>query len=127
MPDVHTCAIAFYFLIQSTSISGAGVGIYPLGAMLNHSCTPNTMQSFSGSRIVFRAVQHIPAGAEATIAYVELAATRAERRAMLKANYFFDIDGHQVPLPQAPAQPLGSHQPHVDVWCKCLGLQSVLT
>ncbi|CAL8470855.1 g10397 [Coccomyxa elongata] len=72
-----------------------GVGIFPLGAMLNHSCTPNTMQSFTGSRIVFRAVQHIPAGAEATIAYVELAATRAERRAMLKANYFFDIDANQ--------------------------------
>ncbi len=65
--------------------------------MLNHSCTPNTMQSFHGSRIVFRAVQHIPAGAEATIAYVELAATRAERSAALRANYFFDIDAGKVP------------------------------
>jgi SET and MYND domain-containing protein len=64
--------------------------------MINHSCTPNTMQSFCGARIVFRAVQRIPAGAEATIAYIELAATRAERRAALKDNYFFDIDAGQM-------------------------------
>ena len=97
MPDVLAHAVKSLLLIRSNLMLGAGVGIYPLGAMLNHSCTPNAMQSFSGSRIVFRAVQHIPSGAEATIAYVELAATRAERRAMLKANYFFDIDADQVP------------------------------
>ena len=112
----------------------AGVGLYPRGAMLNHSCTPNAMQSFCGSRIVFRAITDIlqarpaPAqsilespgksavrsnasaaksrqcvepiyswqGVEATIAYTELAATRAERRAALLTNYHFDIDAGQV-------------------------------
>ena len=77
-------------------VHSTGVGIYPWGAILNHSCTPNVMQSFSGSRIVFRALQQIPPGTEATIAYIELAATRAERRATLKANYYFDIDAGQV-------------------------------
>ncbi|EIE20303.1 hypothetical protein COCSUDRAFT_48675 [Coccomyxa subellipsoidea C-169] len=85
-----------------------GVGIYPQGAMLNHSCTPNTMQSFHGSRIVFRAVQHIPAGAEATIAYVELAATRAERSAALRANYFFDIDAGKEHL-SSPSKEITLH------------------
>jgi hypothetical protein len=35
-------------------------------------------------------------GAEATIAYTELAATRPERRAALLTNYHFDIDAGQV-------------------------------
>jgi hypothetical protein len=73
-----------------------GIGIYPQGAMLNHSCNPNTMQCFDGKRILFRAVMNIPAGTEAAIAYVELAATRPERRHMLKTNYCFDIDQGQV-------------------------------
>ena len=34
-----------------------GVGLYPLGALLNHSCTPNCMQSFGPrGRIEFRSV-----------------------------------------------------------------------
>lgn len=67
-----------------------------MGAMLNHSCTPNAMQSFQGRRIIFRAMQPIAAGQEATISYVELAATRAERRAALLESYRFDIDAEKV-------------------------------
>ncbi len=74
----------------------AGVGLYPVGAMINHSCTPNAMQSFTGRRIVFRAIKTIAAGEEVTISYVELAATRAERRAALLAGYCFDIDAGRV-------------------------------
>ena len=73
-----------------------GVGLYPVGAMLNHSCMPNAMQSFVGRRIVFRALQPTAVGQEATISYVELAATRAERRAALLEGYGFDIDGGKV-------------------------------
>ena len=83
----------------------AGVGLYPVGAMLNHSCKPNAMQSFQGRRIIFRAMQPIAAGQEATISYVELGATRAERRAALLESYRFDIDAGKVircPL-QAPS------------------------
>ena len=64
--------------------------------MLNHSCAPNAFQSFAGKRIVFRAIQPIDAGQEATISYVELAATRAERRAALLEGYCFDIDFGKV-------------------------------
>ncbi len=72
------------------------MGLYPVGAMVNHSCTPNAMQSFAGRRIVFRAIRPIAAGDEVTISYVELAATRAERRAALLAGYCFDIDAGRV-------------------------------
>ena len=30
------------------------VGIFPLGAMVNHDCAPNTLHTFSGSRMLFR-------------------------------------------------------------------------
>ena len=72
------------------------MGLYPVGAMVNHSCTPNAMQSFAGRRIAFRAIRPIAAGDEVTISYVELAATRAERRAALMAGYCFDIDAGRV-------------------------------
>ena len=70
----------------------AGVGLFPTGALVNHSCTPNAMQSFSQQRIIFRALQPIPAGTEITISYIELAATRSERRQQLLDQYYFDID-----------------------------------
>lgn len=69
-----------------------GVGIYPLAALANHSCRPSCAQSFEGPTIVFRAVSDLSPGDEVTISYVELAATRHERRAQLAASYFFDID-----------------------------------
>lgn len=31
-----------------------GVGLYPLGALINHSCRPNCVQTFAGRNIVFR-------------------------------------------------------------------------
>jgi hypothetical protein len=31
-----------------------GVGIYPLGALVNHDCRPNCAQTFAGRDIVFR-------------------------------------------------------------------------
>jgi hypothetical protein len=34
-----------------------GVGLYPLGALVNHSCRPNCAQSFQGPNIVFRCEQ----------------------------------------------------------------------
>ena len=77
-----------------------------MGAMLNHSCTPNAMQSFVRRRIVFRAMQPTAVGQEATISYVELAATRAERRAALLEGYAFDIDSGKVLDSSSPSASL---------------------
>lgn len=66
--------------------------MFPRGALINHSCTPNAMQSFSQQCILFTALQPIQPGTEITISYIELAATRAERRQQLLEQYYFDID-----------------------------------
>lgn len=54
------------------------------------------MQTFEGQQICFRALQPIEEGSEVTISYIELAATRAERRQQLLQQYYFDIDAHMV-------------------------------
>ena len=48
----------------------AGVGIYPTGALINHSCRPNAVQVFDGASIQFRAVERIAEGLHPTHLYV---------------------------------------------------------
>ena len=69
----------------------AGLGIYPLGSLLNHACNPNAIQSFDGRELRFRVIRPIRAGQEITVPYMDLAMTRAERRLCLHLRYFFDI------------------------------------
>ena len=50
----------------------AGLGLYSLGALVNHSSTPTSVQVFLGNQIHFRALRSIPPGEEVTIAYIEV-------------------------------------------------------
>lgn len=43
-----------------------GVGLYPLGALINHHCRPNCVQTFTGRSIVFRWV--LPPGLDSLCA-----------------------------------------------------------
>lgn len=45
--------------------SCAGIGIYPLGALVNHSCKPSAVQVFRGRTMQFRALEDLPSGREA--------------------------------------------------------------
>ncbi|KAL3914800.1 MAG: hypothetical protein SGPRY_007492 [Prymnesium sp.] len=92
----------------------AGVGLYPLAALTNHSCAPSAVQTFDGDRIVLRALRSLPAGACSLlrclpvvdislctedvlpytgspihIGYIELADSRATRIAALEEAYLF--------------------------------------
>uniref|UniRef100_A0A7S0KUA5 SET domain-containing protein n=1 Tax=Micromonas pusilla TaxID=38833 RepID=A0A7S0KUA5_MICPS len=73
-------------------LNAVGVAVYPVAAMVNHGDAPTAAQSFKGKRIVLRATRDLKPGDEVTMAYVELLATRQERRAALFAGYAFDID-----------------------------------
>ncbi|KAK9803460.1 hypothetical protein WJX73_004414 [Symbiochloris irregularis] len=67
-----------------------GLGMYPLGALLNHSNEPNVVPTFEGPRIVFRAIRAVAAGAELTVAYLDLLTPAAELRHALAYHYFFN-------------------------------------
>ncbi|GLI61325.1 hypothetical protein VaNZ11_003682 [Volvox africanus] len=82
-----------------------GIALYPTGALVNHSCNPNSVQTFRGRTLLLKALTPLAPGDEVTIAYIELAATRQERREMLAESYFFDInatDAPPTPLPPLP-------------------------
>lgn len=68
-----------------------GAGLYPLAALVNHSCAPNCVQSFtSGGVIEMRAMRALGEGEEVTMSYVDLAQPLKERRAELLSRYCFE-------------------------------------
>jgi hypothetical protein len=67
-----------------------GVGMFPLVAMLNHSCTPNaafTTTKSGGMQV--RAVKPIASGEEVCVSYVDLFAPKWERQGTLLSSKFF--------------------------------------
>ena len=67
-----------------------GSGLYPAASMFNHSCHPNAVVSFGpGRRLRVRAIAPIAEGEEVCIAYTELYATAAARRAALRSKKAF--------------------------------------
>ena len=48
-----------------------GIGIFPMAAMVNHSCDPSCAQGFVGQEICFRAVRPLEPGDEVTISYLD--------------------------------------------------------
>eukprot|EP01052_Picozoa_sp_SAG31_P012934 SAG31_NODE_766_length_12239_cov_16.248435_4_plen_749_part_00 len=78
-------------VIWDQELRPIGLGLYPLAAMLNHCGQPNSVQTFDGSVFELRAIAPIAAGTELTISYIDLCATQAEQRAVLLAQYHFDI------------------------------------
>ncbi|KAM5274434.1 SET and MYND domain-containing protein 4 [Ctenodactylus gundi] len=67
-------------------------GVFPVISLLNHSCSPNTSVSFSGTVVTVRATQHIGKGQEILHCYGphESRMDAAERRRKLRSQYFFD-------------------------------------
>lgn len=66
-----------------------GTGLYPVVSIINHSCLPNAVLIFEGKSSVVRAIDHIPEGAEVSIAYIDTAGSTMTRQKALKEQYFF--------------------------------------
>ena len=66
-------------------------GIYPSASMMNHSCIPAIINSFTGSKLVVRAVTNISAGMEVTNCYGPHYRRHdyMERQEMLSSQYMF--------------------------------------
>ncbi|KAI1301255.1 SET and MYND domain-containing protein 4 [Halotydeus destructor] len=83
-------------LVQGLSNQSAeedvGVAIYPNISFLNHSCQPNVVPIFEGSKLTLQASRTIKMGEEISFCYGPSVATMTskDRMAHLKKQYFFD-------------------------------------
>jgi len=65
-------------------------GLYPLAAMMNHACTPNTRHGYDEKqKMTVRATTLIPVGSEVTSSYTSLLWGTAARRHHLKITKHF--------------------------------------
>jgi len=66
-----------------------GIGLYPIAALVNHSCVPNCVAIFSGSELRIRAIRPIKPGDEITISYTEIGDSTQERQKELLNHFYF--------------------------------------
>ncbi|XP_064649362.1 histone-lysine N-methyltransferase SMYD3-like [Lineus longissimus] len=78
------------FSITDGEMQPMGVGIYLSASILDHSCHPDAVVTFTGTTLEVRALRDIPHAdiSKVRISYIELLAPREERRAALKRYYF---------------------------------------
>lgn len=65
------------------------LGVYPLAAMLNHSCIPNAVRVYVGEIMIVHACQTIAQGDEIVWSYISLIQSYAVRQAVLKETHGF--------------------------------------
>ena len=67
----------------------SGIGIYEKACLINHSCAPNCVAVFDGSRMSVRTIQHLRSNEEITISYIESIISRGARQNELQEQYLF--------------------------------------
>ncbi|CAM9294139.1 unnamed protein product [Scytosiphon promiscuus] len=66
-----------------------GVGLFPLTAMINHSCRPNCTFVYFEGKLEVRALEAISAGSELSVYYIDLLQnTSARRKELLLSKHF---------------------------------------
>jgi hypothetical protein len=85
------------FGVTDSMVRVVASAVYPLGALLNHSCAPNCLLRYGFGRqqheppvMEIVAARDIPIGEELTHSYVELVSPRQSRRASLREIFGFD-------------------------------------
>ncbi|KAJ3098398.1 hypothetical protein HDU97_004026 [Phlyctochytrium planicorne] len=70
------------------------VGMFPLVAIINHSCRPNCTYVTSGidGTMSVRTLSHVSPGEELTLSYVDLYASKQDRRRKLQDTKFFTCE-----------------------------------
>ncbi|KAG9285246.1 hypothetical protein G9A89_002142 [Geosiphon pyriformis] len=77
------------FSILDEEMIGIGVGVYSEIALINHSCLPNCLAIFEGSKVMIRSIRSIQKDEEIFITYTDLGLPTVERRKELNQRYFF--------------------------------------
>ncbi|CAG9109899.1 unnamed protein product [Plutella xylostella] len=84
-------AYMVYILPTATSAMNSGTGVYVGCSVVDHSCAPNAVATFTGRTISVRATQDLPSldWNQIRISYIDLMKTPYERQAELLQNYYF--------------------------------------
>eukprot|EP00052_Salpingoeca_macrocollata_P025145 m.228472 g.228472 ORF g.228472 m.228472 type:complete len:481 (+) comp22386_c0_seq15:1901-3343(+) len=78
------------FAIADDLLVARGAGVYPAGALLNHSCLGNCVMQYEHGQVqVVRCIQPVAQGEELCHSYVDQASTRTDRLAKLQLQYGF--------------------------------------
>ncbi|KAI9905711.1 hypothetical protein PsorP6_013790 [Peronosclerospora sorghi] len=78
----------------------AAVGLFPICALINHSCQPNCIYSNGGDSLMeVRALRDITEGEELTLSYIDIDMEREERRKLLRATKHFDCHCKRCSMP----------------------------
>lgn len=80
------------FGIQSMLQEVIAHGIYPEGAILNHSCDPNAILLYEGAKQVIRTIKPLKEGEELFHSYTDLCNPTHIRRQHLQRTYGFDCN-----------------------------------
>ncbi|XP_049805617.1 histone-lysine N-methyltransferase SMYD3 [Schistocerca nitens] len=79
------------FSILDPEMHGVGTGIYLGASVIDHSCCPNAVAVFDGTKIYIRAVEDIPSPDwnKVFIAYIDTLNYATDRQAELQQTYYF--------------------------------------
>ncbi|KAF9429775.1 SET and MYND domain-containing protein 3 [Podila epigama] len=77
--------------LETTTPVGLGLYIQSM-AFMNHSCVPNCVYTFKGSKVECRVIRDIQPGEEMTISYIDQIGTTKERQHQLKDHYHFTCE-----------------------------------
>jgi SET and MYND domain-containing protein len=77
------------FGVLDSLLAVVGAACHPSAALLNHSCAPNCVLHYAGTRLEVRTMSAVAAGEELCHSYVDLCSPTPERREKLRAAYGF--------------------------------------
>ncbi|XP_071997292.1 histone-lysine N-methyltransferase SMYD3 isoform X3 [Engystomops pustulosus] len=80
------------FTISDGEMQDVGVGLYPSLSLLNHSCDPNCVIVFEGTRLHLRSAKKIPKGEELFISYIDVKMPSHMRQMQCQRQYCFTCD-----------------------------------
>ncbi|XP_033727938.1 histone-lysine N-methyltransferase SMYD3-like isoform X2 [Pecten maximus] len=119
------------FTVCDGELQPVGVAIYLSPSLLDHSCEPNAVATFQGTKLTVRATQDIPDPSPTNIyiSYVDQLDTIAERRRQLWEQYYFScqcarckdnsLDGEMLSVRCQRDSCQGYHRRQEDEFGKC--------
>lgn len=90
------------FNILDSDMNSIGVGIYLSPSILDHSCKPNAVAVFEGTKIIIRTIVDVPRfeWSQIKISYIDLMNSRDTRQAELMSTYYFLCDCEKCKEPE---------------------------